>query len=80
MAQAFHVIRDGLVYELEEEEEGGYTITVPSLPGCVSYGSTFEEAMEMIVDALIGWVAVAEEEGIPVSEAALRLARATAPG
>jgi len=28
------------------------TIFVPSLPGCLSYGNTFEEAMEMIKDAM----------------------------
>jgi len=26
------------------EEEGGYTVVVPLLPGCVSYGATIEEA------------------------------------
>jgi predicted RNase H-like HicB family nuclease len=26
------------------EEEGGYTVLVPLLPGCVSYGATVEEA------------------------------------
>jgi antitoxin HicB len=26
------------------EKEGGYTVLVPLLPGCVSYGSTIEEA------------------------------------
>ena len=26
------------------EQEGGYTVLVPALPGCVSYGATIEEA------------------------------------
>jgi predicted RNase H-like HicB family nuclease len=64
----FHVIRSGIVFELQEEPEGGYTISVPSLLGCISYGKNFEEAMEMIKDALSGWLAVAREEEIPIPE------------
>jgi len=56
------------VFELQSEPEGGYTITVPSLPGCISYGKTFEEAIEMIKDAMEGWLAVAEEAGVPIPE------------
>ncbi len=32
-------------------ESGGYTATVPSLPGCISEGDTFEEAMKNIQEA-----------------------------
>ena len=32
---------------LKREPEGGYTVTVPSLPGCVTYGDTIEEAVKM---------------------------------
>jgi len=64
--KTFQVIRSGIVFELRPEPEGGYTITVPSLPGCISYGETFEQAMEMIKDAMEGWLAVAREEGIPI--------------
>lgn len=60
------IIRNGLVFELEPEKEGGFTITVPSLPGCISYGKTIEEALEKIKDAMSGWVQVAKEEGIDV--------------
>ena len=65
--RVFQVIRGGVVFELQSEPEGGYTISVPSLPGCISYGKTFEEAMEMIKDAMAGWLAVAREEGVPTS-------------
>lgn len=64
----FQVIRGGVVFELQPEPEGGYTISVPSLPGCVSYGHTFEEAIEMIKDAMQGWLAVAEQEGVPIPD------------
>lgn len=36
----------------QPEPEGGYTVIVPSLPGCISYGKTIEEAREMIQDAI----------------------------
>ena len=64
----FQVIRGGVVFELQLEPEGGYTVTVPSLPGCISYGETFERAMEMIKDAMKGWLSVAREEGVPIPE------------
>jgi predicted RNase H-like HicB family nuclease len=66
--RTFHVIRSGIVFELQEEPEGGHTISVPSLPGCISYGETFGKAIEMIKDAIGGWLAVARGEGIPIPE------------
>ena len=37
---------------LEPSEEGGYTVHVPSLPGCISEGETVEEAMKNIQEAI----------------------------
>ena len=37
---------------LEPSEEGGYTVIVPSLPGCISEGDTREEAIENIKEAI----------------------------
>ena len=37
---------------LEPSEEGGYTVIVPSLPGCVSEGNTREEALKNIREAV----------------------------
>ncbi|HEX6809898.1 MAG TPA: type II toxin-antitoxin system HicB family antitoxin [Gemmatimonadaceae bacterium] len=37
---------------LEPSEDGGYTVTVPSLPGCISEGDTREEALASIRDAI----------------------------
>ena len=46
----------GRVYQytviFEPAEEGGFTVTVPALPGCVTQGDTFEEALEMAEDAI----------------------------
>ena len=35
-----------------DPEEGGYTVTVPALPGCVTQGETIEEAIAMAKDAI----------------------------
>ena len=37
---------------LEKSEDGGYTVYVPSLPGCISEGDTIEEAIENISEAI----------------------------
>ena len=40
-----------------DEEEGGYTVTVPALPGCSTQGQTREEAIAMARDAIQGYIA-----------------------
>lgn len=37
---------------LEPSDEGGYTVYVPSLPGCISEGDSVEEAMANIQEAV----------------------------
>jgi len=37
---------------LEPSEEGGFTVYIPSLPGCISEGNTKEEALENIKEAI----------------------------
>ena len=37
---------------LEKQEEGGYTVYVPSLPGCISQGETKKEALSNIKEAI----------------------------
>ena len=37
---------------LQKEPEGGYTVIVPSLPGCVTYGKDLEEAQKMAREAI----------------------------
>lgn len=44
--------------ELKPQEEGGYTVTVPVLPGCISEGDTAEEALTNIKDAVEGYITV----------------------
>ena len=35
-----------------DSEEGGYTVTVPALPGCITQGETVDEAIAMAKDAI----------------------------
>lgn len=46
-----------------------YYCRVPDLPGCITTGSSIDDAIEMITDAASGWLVVAEDEGneIPVA-------------
>ena len=37
---------------LTKEEEGGYMVTVPALPGCITQGDNIEEAMAMSQEAI----------------------------
>jgi len=55
---------------LEPAEEGGYVIYAPSLPGCVSEGDTYEEALKNIKEAIAAWIRVSKEFGdeIPSSD------------
>ena len=46
----------------EPSDEGGYVACVPQLPGCMSQGDTFEEAVRMIKDAISGYLAVLKEK------------------
>lgn len=40
----------------EEQKVGGYTVTVPALPGCISEGDTFEEAKANISEAITAYL------------------------
>jgi len=47
----------------EPSLEGGFVVSIPTLPGCISQGETFEEAKQNIQDALAGYLAVLKEDG-----------------
>lgn len=47
---------------LEPSDEGGYTVHVPSLPGCIGEGDTEEEALRNIKEAIELYLEPVEEE------------------
>jgi len=53
---------------LEPQKEGGYTVYVPSLPGCVSQGETTEEAMVNIREAIEVYLESLKARGISVPQ------------
>jgi antitoxin HicB len=41
---------------LKEEPEGGYTVSVPTLPGCITYGENREDAFTMVKEAITAYL------------------------
>lgn len=56
---------------LEPSEEGGYTVTAPSLPGCISEGDTRKEALKNIREAIELYLEPVEDDFIFVENAEL---------
>jgi len=48
---------------LSSEPEGGYTVHVPSLPGCITYGETLDEALKMAKEAIELYLEELKERG-----------------
>jgi predicted RNase H-like HicB family nuclease len=55
---------------LEASDEGGYTVYVPSLPGCISEGETIEEALTNIQEAIELYLEPVEDD-LVIEETAL---------
>lgn len=53
---------------LNEEPEGGFTVTVPALPGCVTYGEDLDHALSMAKEAIEGYVSVLKESKEPIPD------------
>ena len=73
------VVKEGIEYQFQVAEEGGYVVSVPAYPSCVSEGDTFEEALENIQDALLGCLAAARDLVLPIPPQLHALAQ-QAPG
>ncbi len=65
-----------VIEPLSAEDGGGFLATVPDLPGCMSDGSSREEAVRNIEDAIEMWLDQARSMGraIPEPTAALKTA------
>ena len=55
-----------LIEPLPDEDGGGYLATVPDLSGCMSDGTTREEAARNVGDAIAAWIEEAQALGRPV--------------
>jgi predicted RNase H-like HicB family nuclease len=51
---------------LEQEPDGGYVVSVPVLPGCVSQGDTRNQALDNIREAIELYVEDCREAGDPI--------------
>jgi predicted RNase H-like HicB family nuclease len=49
-------------------EDGLWVVECPSLPGCISQGETKEDAIANIREAIQGYIAALEADGLPVPE------------
>ena len=47
---------------LEPSEEGGFTVYVPALPGCISEGATRDEALANIQEAIALYLEPVEDD------------------
>ena len=52
----------------EPQEEGGYTVTVPALPGCISEGDSYDEAMTNIKEAVALYLESLQADGLPIPD------------
>ncbi|HBH60824.1 MAG TPA: type II toxin-antitoxin system HicB family antitoxin [Nitrospiraceae bacterium] len=48
--------------QIQKDEAGYYVAEVPALPGCLSQGKTYEEAINNIKEAVEGWIEVMESK------------------
>ncbi len=55
-----------VIFELQEE--GGYAVTVPSLPGCISEGDTYDEALANIKEAIDLYLESLRADGSPIPD------------
>jgi len=61
-----------IISPLSAEDGGGFMISFPDLPGCISDGETEEEALENGKDAFMSWVAARADLGKPIPEPSAR--------
>jgi len=53
---------------VEDKDEGGYVVSFPDLPGCLTCGETVETAVANAMDAKNAWLEAAIEDGIEIQE------------
>ena len=53
---------------VEDKEEGGFVVSFPELPGCITCGEDLESGISNAMDAKKAWFEAAIEEGIEIHE------------
>lgn len=53
---------------IEDQDEGGFVVSFPELPGCITCGETMESAISNAMDAKKTWLESAIETGIEIHE------------
>lgn len=53
---------------VEDPSEGGYAVSFPDLPGCLTCGETLEQAIANAQDAKRAWVQAALEDGVEIRD------------
>ena len=53
---------------VEDTDEGGFVVSFPELPGCITCGQTIEAAIRNAKDAKCAWLQAAQENEIPIPE------------
>jgi predicted RNase H-like HicB family nuclease len=53
---------------LAPQKDGGFTVSVPALPGCISEGENREEALKNIKEAIELYLEVLKEDGKPIPQ------------
>ena len=53
---------------LHKEPEGGYTVLVPALPGCITYGEDVDEAISMAKEAIELYIEELQERGVAIPD------------
>ena len=61
------MVKYSIILEPNYPEEG-YTVRVPALPGCITYGRTKIEAMTRVKEAIQGYLEGLEKAGEPLPE------------
>lgn len=53
---------------LPDKAEGGFALSCPELPGCLTCAATVEEGLALLEDAKKSWISACLEDGFPIPE------------
>ena len=59
----------------EPEEDGGWTASVPDLPGCLADGDSYEAALASIRESIVLWIETARSKGWSIPEPMVKTQR-----